>query len=117
QPLVQPLARRVQLEPVARIRRDERAPATVLLHAQLARLRARQGGDELLLVESEAEVVDARQLPLPRLDDHVDGAALQLGQAQLEAQLVQILPPVSRLERGDVLADPAVASNEVEAEL
>ena len=47
---------------------------------------------ELLLVEREPEVVDPRQLPLARLDDDVDGPALELREPQLEAHLVELLP-------------------------
>jgi hypothetical protein len=58
--LLEPVARWVQLEPVARVRRDERAAAAVLLDAQVAHLRPRERGDELVVIECEAEVVDAR---------------------------------------------------------
>ena len=77
--LVEPLARRVDLEPVADVRRDERAPAAVRLDAELALDGAVDHLLELVLVEREPEVVDARQLPLPRLHDDVDRAALELG--------------------------------------
>ena len=50
----------------------------MLLHAQLAYLRARQRRDEVLFVEREPEVVDARQLPLAGLDDDIHGAPLDL---------------------------------------
>ena len=72
---------------------------------------------ELVLVEREPEVVDARQLPLAGLDDDVDGAALELGEPQLEAHLVELLPRDPGLERLVVLADPAVARDEREREL
>ena len=62
-------------------------------------------------------MVDPRQLPLARLDDDVDRAALELRQPQLEAELVELLPRDARLERLVVLADPAVPRDEVEAEL
>jgi hypothetical protein len=50
----------MELEAVARVRRDERAPAAVLLDAQLAYLGACQSRDEVVLVQREAEVVDPR---------------------------------------------------------
>ena len=88
----------MQLEAVAGSRRHERPPAAVFLHAQLTQLGTRERRDEIVLVEREAEVVDPRQLPLARLDDDVHRAALELGQAQLEAQLVELLPAVAGLE-------------------
>src|SRR3954452_25048394 len=115
--VVEPVARRMQLQAKAGVRRDERAPAAVLLHAQLAHLRARERGDEVLLVESEPEVVDAWELPLPRLDDDVDGAALELREAQLEAHAIEIVPAVAAFEGGRVLADPPVPRDQREAEL
>ena len=96
--VVEPVAWWMELEPVARVRRDEGPPSAVLLHAQLAHLRARQGGDEVVLVEGETEVVDARQLPLSGLHDDVDGAALELGEPELEAHSVEVVPAVARLE-------------------
>ena len=74
QQLVDPVARRVELEPVAGVRRDERPPAAVLLHAQLRLLGPGDRALELVLVEREPEVVDARQRPLARLHDDVDRA-------------------------------------------
>ena len=115
--LVDPLARRVHLEPVAGVRRDERAPAAVLLHAQVPLRRAREHGLELVLVERDAEVVDARDPPVARLDDDVDRAALELREPQLEAVVVELLPRDARLDRDVLVADPAVAGDEVEAEL
>src|SRR5206468_8751780 len=56
-------------------------------------------------------------LPLGRLDDDVDGAELELRHAQLEAHRVQLRPRDPRFVRGQVLADPTVARDEVEAEL
>ena len=47
---------------------------------------------ELVLVEREPEVVDARHRPLARLDDDVHRAALELGEPQLEARRVELLP-------------------------
>ena len=108
----------MELQPVARVRRDERAPAAVLLHAQVALLRARESCDEVVLVEREPEVVDARQLPLSRLHDDVDGAALQLGQPQLEPHRGRGRPSRSPASNEVVLlADAAVPGDELEAEL
>ena len=115
--LVEPLARRVHLEPVAGVRGDERAPAPVRLDAQLPLDRAVDHVGELLLVEGEPEMVDARELPLAGLDDDVDRAALELREAQLEAHPVELLPGDSGLEGLIVVADPAVARDELEREL
>src|SRR3954447_16107120 len=104
----------MQLEPVAGVRRDERPPAAVLLHAQLTHLRARQRRDEVVLVEREPEVIDARQLPLPWLDDDVHGPSLELGKAKLEPHAVEVVPPGARLEGGRLLADPPVPRDERE---
>ena len=72
---------------------------------------------ELVLVERQPEMVDAGQLPLAGLDDDVDRAALELGQAELEADLVELLPRDAGLERLVLLADPAVPRDEAEREL
>ena len=90
--LVDPVALRVHLEPVAGVRRDERAPAGVLLHAQAALRRALEHLLELVVVERHAEVVDARQRPLARLDDDVDRAALELGEPVPEARSARARP-------------------------
>src|SRR2546421_221697 len=115
--VVEPLARWVQLQAVARVRRHERTPAAVLLHAQLAQLGARERCDEIIFVECESEVIESRQLPLSRLDDDVHGSPLQLRQPQLEADPVELLPAVPRLEGGRLVLDPAVPGDEAEAEL
>ena len=47
---------------------------------------------ELVLVERDAEVVDAGDPPVARLDDDVHRAALELRQAQLEPLLVELAP-------------------------
>src|SRR5262249_20569228 len=78
--LVDPLAWRMELQAVARVRGDERPPPTMLLHAQLVLLGPVDGRLELVLVEHEPEVVDPRGRPLARLDDDVHGALLELGQ-------------------------------------
>src|SRR5438105_2446047 len=115
--LFDPLPRRVELEPVARVRRDERAPARVLLDPQALLLGPGERDRERLVVEDEPDVVDPRQLPLARLDDDVHGAALELGEAELEAEPVELVPGHAGLEGHGVFPDPAVASDEVEPEL
>src|SRR3954447_6867911 len=62
-------------------------------------------------------MVDARQLPLSRLDDDVDRPPLELGEAQLEASCVEVIPRVAGLVRDGLLPDAPVASDEVEPEL
>src|SRR5436189_126557 len=87
-------------------RRSSPCPSpSVLLHAQLANLRTRERRDEVVLVEREAEMVHAGKLPLARLDDDVDRAALELRQPQLEPHAVEVVPAVARLEGRRVLAD------------
>ena len=108
----QPVARRMHLEPVAGVRRDERSPAAVRLDPQVPLDRPLEHLVELVLVEREPEVVDARQLPLAGLDDDVDGAALELGSRSLKPMPVELLPRDPGLERLVVLADPAVARDE-----
>ena len=54
-------------------------PAAVRLHAQLLLDRPVDDLGELVLVESQSEVVDARQPPLAGLDDDVDRTAFELG--------------------------------------
>jgi len=69
------------------------------------------------VVERRSNVVDARQLPLPRLHDHVDRPALELGQAVAKAGLLELLPGDTRLVVDLVLADPPVSGDQAEAEL
>src|SRR5882757_8016965 len=115
--VVDPVARRVQLEPVPRVRRDERPSAAVLLHAQLGLVRARESPLELLLVEREPEMVDARQRPLARLHDDVDGAELELREPELEPDLIELRPRHAGFVGREVNADPPVPRDQVEAEL
>ena len=89
----------------------------MLLDAEVVPLRAGERRCERLVVEHEAEVVDARELPLAGLDDDVDGAALELGEPQLEAHPVELGPRHAGLEGDGVLADPPVPLDQVEAEL
>src|SRR6266567_6082494 len=107
----------MQLQSVARIRRHERTPAAVLLHAQLAQLGACERRDEIVLVERESEVIESGQLPLPGLDDHVHGAPLQFRQPQLEAGAIELIPAVSGLEGSRLVLDPTVPGDQAEAEL
>src|SRR5215218_1856150 len=79
--LVEPVARRVHLEPVTGARRDEGAAPAVLLDTKLHLGRACEHLLELVVVAGEPDVVDARYVPLPRLDDDVHAAALQLREA------------------------------------
>ena len=62
-------------------------------------------------------MVDAREVPLARLDDDIDGAAFELRQAQAKAEAVELFPRHAGLEMRLLVADPAVACDEVEAEL
>src|ERR1700758_456511 len=107
----------MELEPVAGVRRHEGAPAAVLLHPEVLPFRPLERGLELVVVEHEPEVVDPRRRPLPGLDDDVDSALLQLGEPKLEAHAVELAPGDARLERRELLADPAMARDEVEREL
>jgi hypothetical protein len=115
--LVHPVALGMHLEAVAGPRRDERPPARMVLDPQAELVGADERAVVRLVVEREPEVVDARHLPLARLHDDVDGAALQLRQAQLEAGTIELVPRAARLERGPLLADPPVARDELEPEL
>src|SRR5215207_763357 len=117
QQLVEPLARRMDLQPVAGVRGDERPPPSVRLHAQLLVDGAIDDLGELVLVEREPEMVDARQVPLAGLHDDVDCAPLQLGQPELEAHPIELLPRHPRLEGLVFLADAAVPRDEVERQL
>jgi putative membrane protein len=107
----------MKLQPVARVRGDEGPATAVLLDAQLLLHRPIEGRDEAVLVEREPQVVDAGEIPLTGLHDDVDRAALQLGQPQLEAATVEIVPGVAGLERNQVVPHPPVAGDELEAEL
>ena len=114
---VEPVARRVHLEPKAAVRRDERPAPSVILHPKLELRGAVERGLEVVLVERQPEMVDARQLPLAGLHDDVHAAALELGETQLEPDPVELLPGGAGLERRQVVRDPPVARDQVEAEL
>src|SRR4051812_5623233 len=73
---LEPVARRMELHAVAGAGRHERAPAAVFLHTQLELVGPSERRGEVVLVERDPDVVDARNVPLPGLDDDVDGAAL-----------------------------------------
>ena len=64
----------------------------MLLHAQLELVGAGERRGEVVLLERDADVVDARQVPLPGLHDDVDRAALELGEPELEAEPVELVP-------------------------
>jgi hypothetical protein len=72
---------------------------------------------ELVVVERHAEVVDSRERPLAGLHDDVHGAALELRQPVPEPRALEVLPGDPGLEVHLVLADPAVARDQAEAEL
>ena len=85
---------------------------------ELVELRnAVECGLEVVLVERQPQMIDARQLPLAGLHDDVHAAALELREAQLEPDPVELLPGGSGLERGQVVRDPPVARDQFEAEL
>src|SRR5690348_10993647 len=107
----------MELEPVAGVRRNERPTTAMLLHAEVVPLGARERRVELVLVEHEPEVVDARCRPLARLDDDVDGAFLELGEPELEPHRVELAPGHPRLVGCEVLADPSMPGDEIEREL
>src|SRR5204863_7750844 len=115
--LVDPVARWVQLDAEARSGGDERPPRSVFLDAQVELVGARDRRREVVLVEDETDVVDAGHLPLAGLDDDVDGALLEFGQAVLEADAVQLLPRDAWLVAAVLVLDAAVARDEAEAEL
>src|SRR5581483_5119534 len=115
--LLDPLPRRMHLEPVPGVRRDERAAPAVLLHAQVPLHRAAEYGLEVVLVERNADMVDARDPPMAGLHHYVDAAALELGKAQLEPFALELLPRRARLDCHVLVADPPVAGDEREPEL
>src|SRR5439155_11086108 len=115
--LVEPVARRMDLDAEARAGRDERPPSVPLLHPEAEPTGALQHRLEPPLVERDAEMIDPRRLPCAGLEDDVDGASLELRQPVLEAEPVELLPGRPRLERGAVLADPSEARDEGEPEL
>src|SRR6266511_652958 len=112
-----PVPRRVHLEAIAGFGRDECSlPRMVLdLEAELA-----SPFDDrlvLVLVERDPEMVDAGYVPVPRLDDDVDGSAPQLDEAQAKAHRVEVLPGGARLEPLRALPAPPVTPDELESEL
>jgi hypothetical protein len=62
-------------------------------------------------------MVDARNVPVTGLEDDVHRAAADLDQAEPEAHRVELLPRRARLEPVRALPSPAVAADELEAEL
>jgi glyoxylase I family protein len=115
--IVDPVARRMELEPVAGVRRHERAAPAVLLHAQVGIFGTCDRALELVVVERQPDMVDAWHCPLSRLYHDVDRAELELRQAQLEPERVELHPRHPRLVRRQVLPDAAVARDQLEAEL
>ena len=115
--VVDPVAGRMHLEPVAGLGRDERALARVILDLQAEIAGPVEDGLVILLVERDAEVVDSRHVPVTGLEDDVHGAAPDLDESQAEADLVELLPGRAGLEPVRALAPPAVAADELEAEL
>src|SRR3954466_12944803 len=107
----------MNFEPVTGVRRDERSPAPVLLDPEVPFHRPSEHVLKAVLVERDAEVVDARDPPVARLHDDVDGAPFQLRQPQLEAVAVELLPRHAWLDRHVVVADPTVPGDEIEPEL
>jgi len=82
---------RVNLDAIAGVRRDDRAAAAMLLHAEVplaSRARAPPGTH---LVEGDADVVDTWDAPVARLDDDVDGARSSLRQRTATVAL-ELLP-------------------------
>src|SRR5205085_5675347 len=72
---------------------------------------------EIVLVEHDADMVDARDPPVAGLHDDVHRAALELRQPQLEPVLLETLPGDSRLDGNVIVPDAAVARDQTEAEL
>ena len=107
----------MHLEPVARLGGHERPLARMVLHLQSEVVGPVDHRLELLLVERDAEVVDARDVPVARLEDDVDGAPPELHEPQAKAHLVESLPGRPGLEPLRALALPAVAADQLEAEL
>jgi hypothetical protein len=114
---IEPVARWVHLQPEAAVGRHERAAAPMVLYAKLELDRAVDRRYEVVLVEREPEMVEPGEIPLSGLHDDVDAPALELREAQLEAGPIELLPRDARLVRPQVLGNPPVAPDEVEAEL
>ena len=117
QQLVEPLARRMELEPVARVGRDERPSAAVILDAQPKRGRAQERVLEGIGIERDPDVVYTRQLPLSRLHDDVHRAVLQLAQPQAEPLPVELVPCDTGAKDLRVFGYAPIPRDEMEAEL
>src|SRR3954452_18832428 len=115
--VVDPLARRMDFDPVADTRRDERPPPRIFLDSELEPLGSFHHLDELVLVQREADVIDPGQLPLSGLYDDIDGPAFELGQPEAEAEPLELLPWHSGLKMRLLVADPPVPRHEVKTEL
>ena len=90
--LVDPVARRVEIEPVPGFGGDERPLARVVLDLEAEIGGALQRLGEAVVVERDADVVDARVLPVARLEDDVHGSARELDEAEPEADRVEAPP-------------------------
>ena len=115
--VLDPVARRVNLEPVAGLGGDERPFARVVLNLQLELDRALERRGVPVLVECDPEMIDAGPVPMAGLDHNVDRPAAELDQPEPESLRVEVVPGDTGLEPVRVLADPAVAADEREAEL
>ena len=107
----------MDLEPVARLGGDERPLPRVVLDLEAEVGGALEGLGEAVVVEGDADVVDARVLPVARLEDDVDRSPRELDQAETKTDRVELLPRRPGLEPLGGLAPPAVAAEEAEAEL
>ena len=106
--LVDPVAGRMHLDPVARFGGDERSLARVILDLEAEVGGALERLGVALLVQRDPDVVDARVLPVAGLEDDVHRPAGELHEAEPETDLVQLLPGGARLEPLGALAAPAV---------
>ena len=112
-----PVPRRVHFEAVSRLGGDERALARVILNLEAEVRGALESAVVLLLFEGDAEVVNARDVPVPGLEHDVDRPPRDLDKPEPEAHAIELLPGGSRLEPVRALAPPAVAPDEREPEL
>ena len=115
--VVHPVTRRVHLQPVTGLRGHERSLPGMVLNLEPEIARAVEHGLVVLLVECDAEVVDAWHVPVARLEDDVDRPAPDLDEAKAKADPVELFPGRAGFEPVRALAAPAVAADELEAEL
>src|SRR5438552_1454379 len=107
----------MHLQPEAGPGRDECSSSAVLLYPQIELVGTRQRRSQIVLVENDAEMVDPRQFPLARLNDDVDRPTLELREAQLEADCVELLPRDAWLVAAVVVPNSAVSRDQEKAEL